>query len=369
MNVSVKCKISLSKKLRSILKNGGSIMLTCDDINAGQGEGILAVSGKQEDLEQLIGCETSIMLTPSSLVQEIGQPVSRIFSSEPKRTYAVDRSVIDRLACPQPPEQEEVPYSYLSRGEKQTPEEFKETKNEDFIKFVNNLPDLVKMVKEAKNKRSDIDLDHITDVRKRAVAEEQRDMEESIGVDAYVVNDKCASYSINDLNLHLLLNNPRNIGNISAKKLAASRDLWSAFKNGYVKVVSPSEAKRILNKSISEANHTIGDLPIYDSADSAERAMQNTLPKETAEVLNLSMEDLEGETEEMSNLRSASREPRGNARTLSGGIRRSVHSGSPVEDASILDSFLGEGEGSKKEVGSQSVINSQGIKSIARIKR
>ena len=90
MKTTLACKISLSKKMRSLLQNGGSISLTSDTLESGKGDGLLIISNssrKEIDSEILLGNETSIMITPIEIVEVApdslqGNPVGNIFSNE-----------------------------------------------------------------------------------------------------------------------------------------------------------------------------------------------------------------------------------------------------------------------------------------------
>ena len=68
MQITLKCKVSLSKKMRSLLQNGSSIILTADSINTGKGEGTLVLTDNNSEninINDLLGKETSIMITPT----------------------------------------------------------------------------------------------------------------------------------------------------------------------------------------------------------------------------------------------------------------------------------------------------------------
>jgi hypothetical protein len=295
MQVTLKCKISLSKKMRNLLQDGGRVILTSDSLNSGKGEALLVLSDNTNnnlDFNDLINKETSIMLTPVSATNEQSPPapVSNIFSnggqqggvnpfagqpsnhegqaSPPNGVhgYAEDgtptytqphlnspphhmRTAVDRMAATQPPEHGQNNHAYYHQDEIQVPQQLATPQNPSFMEFVKNVEELQHAVANSKTKRSDIDLDSIHNDRERALAQERKEMEESIGKDAYVVNEKCASLAINDLGLDLRLNMPRNLGMLPARKLASSRELWSLFRGNHIRIVSPNEAQHLIKNA------------------------------------------------------------------------------------------------------------------------
>lgn len=435
MQISLRCKISLSKKLRNLLQNGGSIVLTADSFDSGKSDGILVLtdnSNTQIDLNDLIGKETSVMLTPTDVVTIGNTAVSNIFSNQqprqqtqPQQTQPQQpqpqyqqpqyqqpqyqqpqyeqpqyeqpqyqqprqqpqyqqpqyqqpqRNVIDRMAATQPPEYGQNNRSYYQQNEMVVPEQFKDTQNQDFIAYVRSFQELMEAVKESRSKVSDINFENISDPRQRALMMERKEMDESIGLDAYVVNDKCASLSINDIGLDLPLNMPRNLGLLSAKKLAGSRELWQLFKSKMIRLVTPQEANHLL-KNADKLNQTY--VPTYEIYDSSYEAKETIYDDRRggnsgyaeATVLDLEMSSLEEESEEMSNYRSGSNSPRqtrpsGNFSTLSGGTRRSFHGDSGTDEPSLGELFGDDSEyGIRgRQVNTQSRRNSHGIKTVA----
>ena len=77
MGVSIKCKVSLSKKLRSILKDSRRFSIIVSELDGGKGEGLLSLSSdegasiSEEDILQ-IG-ETSIMVTPHGFSNDLDE--------------------------------------------------------------------------------------------------------------------------------------------------------------------------------------------------------------------------------------------------------------------------------------------------------
>ena len=414
MQITLKCKISLSKKMRSLLQNGGSIVLTADSINSGKGDGLLVLTDNNRgnvDISDLIGNETSVMITP--IEESRGEnPVTNIFQStsnnspgvsqmfnpqynpptQPQQQYrdtyqqeprqSQQRTFVDRMAATTPPENNNR--SYYIEEELVVPQGMEHTKDPSFISYIKSYQELIEAVNESKDKNCGINVDPITEFdsvhvkRQKALIKEQKDMQESIGRDAYVVNEKCASLSINDIGLDLPLMMPKNLGNISAKKLASSRQLWDLFRQKFIRLITPNEADHLL-KNASTINQTyVPELEIYDSRYDAEEMLYrggansrgNSDDYETrATILDLE-NDLDGDTEEMSNLRVAgsSRRPHagGEVTSLSGNTRRSFHGSSSLDETYLEDMFSGEDwRINDRQVGRESRRNESGVKTVA----
>jgi hypothetical protein len=439
MQVTLKCKVSLSKKMRSLLQNGGSIVLTADSINSGKGDGLLVLTddGQSQDITDLVGKETSIMITPtgvseggmSNTVSKIyqGGPqnpgVSQVFSQVPPQDLQVptgdsppppnpyqqplqqyppqyqqppqqyyppqqpqyppqpqyqQRNAVDRLAAQHPPSHGQNNRAYYTSEEQVVPEQFQPAQNPSFMKYINSYEELMQAVNESKDKVSDIRVEAITDhdsmgvIRQKALLQEQKDMQESIGCDAYVVNDKCASLTINDIGLDLPLNMPKNLGNVSAKTLASSRQLWELFRKDYIKLVSPKEADHLLKNAGSMNASYVPELEIYDSHIDAEDTIYDTRGgvETRATVLDLER-GIDGDSEEMRMLRMAGNGAQsrpaigGNVTSLTGSTRRSHH-GSGAETEYLTDMHASpEYEIGRREVGQESRRNRAGLKTVA----
>jgi len=356
--------------MRNVLKNGGKIILSSDSIELGKGDAIFVLDGQGlnlSDAEELIGQETSLMLTPLSIRESdpLELSVTNIFSNK-KRTST--RTVVDRLAVTDPPERAEVPFAVKPREERTIPQDFSEYEDENFVSFISDVETLMNEVKKAKNKVSDIQPETMSDKRQYGLALERKELEESIGIDAYVVNDSCASLTINDIGLDLPLNMPRNLGNISAKKLSSSRELWALFRQNFIKIITPKAAEQYIKKAGSMLEQFVPGLEVYDSSYEAEAAMVVNGGAKEAPVLDLSGK-LDGDTEEMSNLRMAGASngiSSNSSRSLSGSgnIRRTFHNhNEPVEES--LDMFS-DMELKERKVPVQAKRNPQGIKTISR---
>jgi len=419
MQITLKCKVSLSKKMRNLLQNGGSIVLTADSINSGKGEGLLVLTDNNNgkvDISDLLGNETSVMITPTEESSNGAPPVTQIYQttsqnspgvsqvfnpqyqqplqeyppqySQPPQRYQdpqaprhtqqappQQRTAVDRMAAQHPTDNHNR--SYYTQDELVVPQGFEHTQDPDFVSYVKSYQELMQAVNESKDKDCGIRVDEINEFdpihlkRQKALLKEQKDMQESIGRDAYVVNEKCASLTINDIGLDLPLMMPKNLGNISAKKLASSRQLWELFRQKFIRLVSPNEADHLL-KNASTINQTyVPELEIYDSRYDAEDTMyQGGVSHETrATILDLES-DLDGDTEEMSNLRMAgsSRRPPsgGSVTSLSGNTRTSFHGSNNLEDAYLADIFAGEDfKVSDRHIGRESRRNEQGVKTVA----
>ncbi len=345
MDISLKCNVSLSKKLRSIMgDNNGRLVLIAENIKNGVGECSLMISGENLDLnaaQQSIDKETSIQFTPISVKNEIpsGSVVSNIFSTNnaPQTGY---RTSVDRLAATVPPEKNQVPHAIKIQEEIQTPHEFKQVEDPEFRKFVSNITELMAEVAVAKNKISDINPDSIEDPRKRAIAIEMKEQAESIDVAAYVVNDTCGSIRLNDIDLSLGLNMPVDLSRISAKRLAASNDLKEMVGSKLVKFIRPDEVQLYRSKA-AEGIEKPG-LETYSTIDDAENAIGSSggsqnIPR--AERYDIPVDDdSPSEQEELAGLI--------NLTSMSGSAKTTKHSNS---SRSVIQSNSGDARGIRRK--------------------
>ena len=104
MNLTINCKISLSKKLREVLGNkGGTLILTTSELQEGKGIGILSLTSELSDsyegLPDILKGETSIQITPIDIADETPSNSSithgTIFSTIPRKGES--EPVIERL--------------------------------------------------------------------------------------------------------------------------------------------------------------------------------------------------------------------------------------------------------------------------------
>jgi len=350
MKVSLDCNISLSKKLRSIIGNNGSITLMANELQEGKGfcklileadtQGtVLVDEGK---MPQELKGETSIMITPITLTKEnppnnSSQEVGTIFSTTGDYAPAGPRTAVDKIAAVTAPETEAVPHAIVSKEEIQTPEPFKILENPKCKDFVSNLSELLQEVEVAKSKVVDIDLNAITDPRLRAVEMERKEQMESIEKSAYVVNDKAGVLTVNDLDITLALNSPYDLSNISAKRIAGSSELRGLLKAGYIKFITPDQIDEYVKKA--EAAHNTHGLQVFDNAEQAEANMAresvgydpdapsvlHTKPAVNSNSMEVTAADMDTPTEEEKMIMDLTA---GMGQSTSrAGVRSSVHGG------------------------------------------
>lgn len=366
MDIKVECRVSLSKKLRSIIGDSeGGVVLVVDKLNNGNGTGNLMIHGEFLNLnaaQQILGQETNIQFTPYSIVEETTyktEPVSNLFSSG-DISQRGKRTPVDKLAATTPPSRKEVAHAIKKREEIITPDDFIETEDPDYNRFVSSLEELMMAVKAAQGKESDIDIEAITDPRKRALAIEMKEQAEAIDIPAYIVNDSCSSVTLNDIDLSLNLNMPVNLSNISAKRLAQSGDLKSMVRSGMIKFISPENVSDYRKKAIQGVEKH--GLETYSTRDEAEIAIARTGAQSTyssesqypttkdADIMYIddNPNDI-SEQEQLAGLINLS----GNSSSNDDGVRTSYH---------------GSGNGiPRRRVGVTPRTNSQGIKTISKL--
>jgi len=304
MNISLNCKISLSKKLRALLGNKGSIVLTTFELVDGKGLGRLSlaseIEGGKYDASILDG-ETSIMIIPLSIGDEMpgAECVSSIFSTVPEN--AKTDKVVQKIAVVNPPEKGKEKYAMVSKEEIVTPQQFKELKNKECQKYIQDFEGLINAINAAKNKVSDISLEGITNVRELAVRKEEKEKAEAIDIPAYIVNDKYAVLTINDLDISLYLNVPYDLSNISARRIAASNSLKGLLKSGIVKFISPTQKEEYIEKASFGGVAKEDGLQDFDNPEQAEAAIASGLVSvDKQATFEISEKDIEAPTEEES---------------------------------------------------------------------
>lgn len=271
-SLTINCKISLSKKLRSML-NGRTSFALSGVIDAGRGDGQLTFTAESiVDMDVTDIGQTSIELTPTGIADEgpKNSVVGNIFSSIPTKQQLASEPVVRRLAAVHPPERHEV--STAVKGKVATPQAFADIEDPACQDYIQSTEQLISAINKAKaTKRSNVNLDDITDPLDRALAQEQADLEEAIDSPAWVVQDQARSLVINDLKMEVSMNVPLNLGRISAKKLAASRELMGLIRAGILRFIAPEEVAGYVTKSeeIGEGH----ELPVYSSHDEAADAM------------------------------------------------------------------------------------------------
>ena len=305
MNLSIDCKVSLSKKLRSIV-NGQecSIVLTTSDLVNGKGEGRLSISCEGDYLNDFDTNETSIMITPVNVSDEVpdNRAVSSIFANNiPPQNRTGERTPADKMAVTKAPSKKNVPHAIVPKEEVVTPEEFKQLDSPKCKKYIMDLDTLIQAARAVSKNEVDIDLGSARNERERALLLEQKRKGQSIGTPAYIVNDKAGVLSINDLDLVLICNAPFNLANLPGKRVAESGELRGLLNAGIVKFISPAEAQEYMNKMDRE----IIKAPTLDVFDNRYEAESNMVEKANgpsiqADIMELTMEDLERPTTEES---------------------------------------------------------------------
>lgn len=341
MDISIKCQLSLSKKLRAIIQEGETrVTLIASNITDGRGEAKLVISSDKninKNMSDFFGKETSIMLIPIELeeVTVDSDVVGSIFNKTARKSNvqaqplsvakSQKRTIIDKIAVTELPEDGGEGYAVKNQEEleEEIPQQFVDTKIPAYKKFISNMDELNEALNIAKNKISDIDPDSYQDRRKRAEAIEMKEKLEAIDQDAYIVCDKCASLAINDLGINLSLNIPYNLANISAKRILYSKDLKSMFKANLVKFIKPSEIQEYVKRAeqiIESSDLSIG---VYSSPEEAGDHMERSGMK----VEQMDIGDFNAPTENEILLTNLTSRPM----VRQGGVTKTMHGNSSVK--------------------------------------
>jgi hypothetical protein len=328
MKLHLDCDISLSKKLRAILGDTGSITLQTEGIVNGKGKARLILVSNNEceyhDLPEELKKETSIMLTPFGL-SNVSAPtdadpqVAAIFATPPSgatpppppppppqsqtsqtsqtvtdlsggnpTAHVEPRTPADKIAVTTAPEQNQISSAVKRPEEIETPAQFtQEFQDKSYAEYVHDYEELMQEVNLAKSKVIDIDPSQISDPRLRAIENEKKERLEAINKKAYIVTDS-AAVSINDMEISLSANMPYDLSQISAKRIAMSNDLRELINLGYVKIITPDQVQEYVNKSMETKK--IPQLEIFDNHEEAERNMEKTVTSdhtEDAEVIDM----------------------------------------------------------------------------------
>ena len=354
MDITIKCNLSLSKKLRALIPEGETrITLVASSITDGRGEAKLVISSDKnlnKSLPDFLGKETSIMLVPIEMedITMDNNSVGTIFTkSSHKNVSKPDkiRTVVNKMAAEEPPEIGEEGYAFKTKEEigEEIPKVFEETKNPSFKEYVDSLEALDIAVKKARNKMSAINPENIQDPRKRAEAIELKEKSEAIDVNAFIVNDKCAVLAINDLGINLSLNAPYNLANISAKRIWGSRDLKAMFDANLVKFIQPNEIDSYVK--MAEEAFEKPTLEVFDIRGAEKHSEESGMGVEKMEI---DVDDY-GPTEQENLLTNLTPLPTAQTR---GGVTKSIHGNTSAKSLKTIT------EGQKE--------NSKGIKSIRR---
>lgn len=244
MNVNLNCSVSLSKKLRKLIGNKGQITLVAE-LQDGRGSGSLVISADEDIVfdKDILGNETSIMLTPSKIAEYVPNSsehgVETIFSSMPDKS---DEPLTSKIAMTTPPDDTKKQNTQRKMAQKIVEEMTKKNVH------VSSMEELMAKVSEAKKKieknPSKVDLNSITNVRLRAIEMEKVEIAEGIGVPAYIANDAVANLSINDLGISINMGDSYDLSRLSAKRIDNSADLRELMKAGMLHFISPDEALR-----------------------------------------------------------------------------------------------------------------------------
>lgn len=305
MNISLNCNISLSKKLRSLLGTGGSITLIAPELQDGKGMGVLSLSGENIKFDgNKIEGETSIQLEQvGDMKLEVGgddQSCTNLFSSIPRKGHS--EKVVSKIAVVNAPEKCEVQTAIKTKKQIQTEASIsKSIPSPSCAKWIESMEQLMQTLKDSKIRRSELDVDSAKTDRERALLIEAKEKEESIDTPAWVVNNKYGNLAVNDLGIALPMNIPYDLSNISAFRLAASRDLKSLIKGGFISFISPDDCKKYLDEIVNQESPD--SLPVYDRHEEAEEAMTGDTNEEGnpvigVEAMELTSSDLEKSTEE-----------------------------------------------------------------------
>jgi hypothetical protein len=368
MNITVKCNVSLSKKIRALSKNNTKCTLVTGTLENGVGEGELSISVDDDaNMGDIFNKETSIMIVPISYTEgaflsvntEETKPVSNLFMNG-ANIEDDENPVIKKIGATRPPEnkrQNSTSVKSKTQIQKETPVQFKETQIPEAKKYITNMTQLLEAIHLAENKKSDVDITKIQNPRLKAVAMEEKEKAEAIDYPAFVVNHSRAALTINDLGISLSLNIPYNLNNVSAKRLANSKELLSLFRANLIKFVSPDEVQAYRNKVVEQESY---GLDVYDNRDQAKAAIGEMSESKThmvkiSEENDLSLKDLEGDTEEEKILKSLP-------------PRKQVEE--QDEDGNIVVTSHRYNDGSRlrqqRDITADSVENSKGAKSIRR---
>ena len=350
MSISIHCTVSLSKKLRGILEDVSQVSLIISDLKNGRGEGVLSLSAEggisiDEDVIKKIG-ETSIMVTPTYVSEEVPGaeygPVGAIFSTNNQPlTKKTKRDPVDRLAATEIPEKKDIPHAIIAKNEIETPKEFREVDIPACRSYIANMDDLLKAIAKAKHKpKVELDLSSAQNERQKSIMIAEAEQAEGIDEQAWLVNDKYANLTINDLGLDLNLNSPISLGSIPARKLALSSDLKSVIKGGMAKFISPDEISDYMESMVSGASKA-PSLEVFSSASKAEENMilsSSDLTGESAEEMDLDESELEKPFEQESMILNLTASlPLERSPSHATGTTKTVH-GSRVSSASTASS-------------------------------
>jgi hypothetical protein len=334
MSISINCKLSLSKKLRALVGKEATLTLVSQDIVDGKGTAILTLDSadtngtiKPEEMG-----ETSIMLIPVEIAEEApntSSPVhASIFSTVPQGHHK--EPIVKKLAAVSAPEEGEE--ARAIKDEIEVPEAFSDVQIPECKAWVKNMEELIDAINVAKNKKSNVDIDSAQNDRQKALLQEMKEKEEAIDIPAWIVNDKVGEVSVNDLKISLKLNSPYDLSNISARRIAMSKDLKGLLREGYVRFISPTEKDRFVLKTMGETE-TIASLDVFDNHEQAMDNMGNIISSRKSLIIDeetamdVTEKDVETKTEDESMILNLTQDmPVVKTRQVPEGNRKSTHS-------------------------------------------
>ena len=345
--------------MRSLISDDGTITLTARNINDGKGKATLSIDSEANLAEiteiagQLLGNETSIMITPLSIGDDseftgVTQTVSSIFTtsaSSKKKSPVVDKiAQTDPNIVREPSEEEEslVIDNITSSSKKINLNLTPAPSPNNKLKPILNMDGLLEAVNIAKDKVVNIDIDSIKNPRLKALAIEQKERMEAIDIPAFIVNEKIGVIAVNDLNITLPMNYPFDLSRVSAKKIFLSKDLKSLYNQGYIKFIHPKDISIYQKKVENSENSKIGSLEIFDNHEKAEQSITDPDFNEEKDKndyvpLEISENNLDQETDEesmVSSLSSLMSQPLPETSESDAAIIRSSHGNSPKRSQS-----------------------------------
>ena len=341
--MKIKCELNGNKTLANMLTNSKKLVIIIEGVDTfditsnyapNKFDATLMVDGFPIE-------PTSELLGKIELYSDIGEnvsnidnqsdftrPVSSLFSSS-NNQKTTERTPVDRIAATIPPEnKDEVAHAFKTQQEVNEKPPLPELKNPEVRKFIADANSFFDAVNASRNKKSDIDIDSIQDPRKKAAMMEKMNMDESIGMPAFVVNEKYAFLTVNDLDVNLMLNNPTDLAKIPARKLYASNDLKTLLAKKMIRFVSPEEAAAIFSKQTETEEY---GLKVFDNHSKAKANMKSDSDDDEDGggdgIIELDDNNINGPTEE-EQIHKTINSPN-KTQTLSGGIKKIIHGNKP----------------------------------------
>lgn len=285
MKIKCKCIIEIEKSGAIIPLDRSHLDLNITKWNKGKGFGELTIDIHEEVFSEIVG--------ESIKFEAIVVDAQQEDYSQDTQLTSFNNINIKNTVCMTPPVQNE---DHINKYESNKSDEpiFPETipsrqtktsnveKNKDNLedKFIYSFEQFMEELNLCKNKKSTIDPEKAGDDSlkgkiQKALAMEQKILEESLTRPCWIMNTSAAVLTINDLPLDLHLNFPKNItGKFTANQLLNSKDLLSFLKSKKILFISPQEADKIFkNQKIKDKNNKNTD--IFDSPEEAMNGESN----------------------------------------------------------------------------------------------